>query len=102
MIQSIFRLKVNHFSEQLPLIVPRRDAVEGRVFIQKSDSLRKVGEKVWRNIQIFFQNDGVLGLRVDVEDGRERGFVVLRDARVLQTDWRVLDASQTKQSGTIQ
>jgi hypothetical protein len=27
---------------------------------------------------------------------------VLRDARVLQTDWRVLDASQTKQSGTIQ
>jgi len=77
----------------VPLVVPGRDAVQRRVLFQESDCLREVGEEVRRDVQVFLEDDGVLGFRIDVEDGSERGFVVLRDSGILQADWRVLNAS---------
>ena len=44
----------------------------------------------WGNVKIFFQNNDILGLGIDVESRRQSGFVMLRNSCIPHADRCVL------------
>ena len=66
------------------VIIPRRDAIHGRIRGVNGQQLTEIIEKVRRNVQIFFEDDGVTG-----GEKIQGGGIMERNKRTMENEcWR--------------